>query len=35
LLRKMGQAARVAANDYDRVNELRKFVRIVEEARPA
>jgi len=35
LLRKMGEAARVAANDYDRVNELRKFVRIVEEARPA
>jgi colanic acid biosynthesis glycosyl transferase WcaI len=35
LLRKMGEAARVAANDYDRVNELRKFVHIIEEARPA
>jgi colanic acid biosynthesis glycosyl transferase WcaI len=35
LLRKMGEAARAAANDYDRVNELRKFVRIIEEARPA
>jgi colanic acid biosynthesis glycosyl transferase WcaI len=31
LLRRMGEAARVAANDYDRVNELRKFVRILEE----
>ena len=35
LLQKMGKAARVAANDYDRVNELRKFVQIIEEARPA
>jgi colanic acid biosynthesis glycosyl transferase WcaI len=35
LLRKMGEAARVAANDYDRVNELLKFVSIIEEARPA
>jgi colanic acid biosynthesis glycosyl transferase WcaI len=34
-LRKMGEAARVAANDYDKVEELRKFVRIVEEARSA
>jgi colanic acid biosynthesis glycosyl transferase WcaI len=34
-LRKMGEAARVAANDYDTVNELRKFVRIIEEAPPA
>ena len=34
-LRKMGETARVAANDYDRVAELRKFVRIMEEARPA
>ncbi len=34
-LRKMGEAARVAANDYDKVDELRKFVRIVEEARLA
>jgi colanic acid biosynthesis glycosyl transferase WcaI len=34
-LRKMGEAARVAANDYDKVDELRKFVRIVEEARSA
>jgi len=34
-LRHMGEAARVAANEYDRVNELRKFVRIIEEARPA
>lgn len=31
-LRSMGTAARAAAGDYDRVNELRKFVRIVEEA---
>jgi hypothetical protein len=31
----MGEAARAAANDYDRVTELRKFVRIIEEARPA
>lgn len=35
LLQKMSQAARVAAHDYDRVNELRKFVQIIEEARPA
>jgi putative colanic acid biosynthesis glycosyltransferase WcaI len=35
LLQKMSEAARVAANDYDRVNELRKFVQIIEEARPA
>ncbi len=34
-LRKMGEAARGAANDYDKVDELRKFVRIVEEARSA
>jgi len=34
-LRRMGQAARAAANDYDRVTELRKFVRIIEEARSA
>jgi len=34
-LRKMGEAARGAANDYDKVDELRKFVRIVEEARLA
>jgi colanic acid biosynthesis glycosyl transferase WcaI len=34
-LRKMGEAARVAASDYDKVDELRKFVRIVEEARSA
>lgn len=32
-LRSMGAAAKAAAGDYDRVNELRKFVRIVEEAR--
>jgi glycosyltransferase involved in cell wall biosynthesis len=31
-LRSMGAAAQAAAGDYDRVNELRKFVRIVEEA---
>ena len=31
----MGTAARASANDYDRVSELRKFVRIIEEARPA
>lgn len=30
--RAMGEAARAAANDYDRVTELRKFLRIVEEA---
>jgi colanic acid biosynthesis glycosyl transferase WcaI len=34
-LRKMGEAARVAASDYDKVDELRKFVRIVEEVRSA
>jgi colanic acid biosynthesis glycosyl transferase WcaI len=34
-LRQMGVAARAAANDYDRVSELRKFVRIVEEASSA
>jgi colanic acid biosynthesis glycosyl transferase WcaI len=34
-LRKMGEAARAAASDYDRVNELRKFVGIIEEARLA
>jgi glycosyltransferase involved in cell wall biosynthesis len=34
-LQRMGEAARAAASDYDRVNELRKFVRIIEEARPA
>jgi glycosyltransferase involved in cell wall biosynthesis len=28
----MGEAARAAANDYDKVSELRKFCRIVEEA---
>jgi len=31
-LRSMGAAAKAAAGDYDRVNELRKFVRIIEEA---
>jgi colanic acid biosynthesis glycosyl transferase WcaI len=31
-LRRMGEAARAAANDFDRVSELRKFVRIIEEA---
>jgi colanic acid biosynthesis glycosyl transferase WcaI len=35
LLRKMGEAARAAAYEYDRSSELRKFVRIIEEARPA
>jgi colanic acid biosynthesis glycosyl transferase WcaI len=34
-LRRMGDAARAAASDYDRVNELQKFVGIIEEARPA
>src|SRR5882762_791752 len=34
-LRHMGEAARAAANEYDRVSELRKFVRIIEEARLA
>jgi colanic acid biosynthesis glycosyl transferase WcaI len=32
---RMGEAARAAASDYGRVNELRKFVGIIEEARPA
>jgi glycosyltransferase involved in cell wall biosynthesis len=31
-LRQMGEAARAAASDYDRVSELRKFVTIIEEA---
>jgi colanic acid biosynthesis glycosyl transferase WcaI len=34
-LRKMGEAARDAASGYDKVHELGKFVRIVEEARSA
>ena len=34
-LRHMGEAARAAANEYDKVSELRKFVRMIEEARPA
>lgn len=34
-IRHMGEAARAAANEYDRVNELRKFLRIIEEARAA
>ncbi len=34
-IRHMGEAARMAANEYDKVKELRKFVRIIEEARPA
>jgi glycosyltransferase involved in cell wall biosynthesis len=34
-LRKMGEAARAAASGYDRVAELRKMVRLIEEARPA
>jgi colanic acid biosynthesis glycosyl transferase WcaI len=34
-IRRMGEAARAAANEYDRVTELSKFVRIFEEARPA
>jgi colanic acid biosynthesis glycosyl transferase WcaI len=34
-LRRMSEAARAAANDYDRVSELRTFVGIVEEAGPA
>jgi glycosyltransferase involved in cell wall biosynthesis len=34
-LRHMGEAARAAANEYNRVSELRKFVRIIGEARPA
>jgi glycosyltransferase involved in cell wall biosynthesis len=32
-LRRMGEAARAAANDYDRATELRKFVGIIEELR--
>jgi glycosyltransferase involved in cell wall biosynthesis len=35
LLQKMSEAARVVADDYDRVNELEKFVQVIEEARPA
>jgi colanic acid biosynthesis glycosyl transferase WcaI len=34
-IRQMGEAARAAANEYDRVSEMRKFLRIIEEARPA
>jgi colanic acid biosynthesis glycosyl transferase WcaI len=34
-LRRMGEAARAAAPDYDRTSELRKFVQIIEEARSA
>ena len=34
-LRHMSEAARAAANEYDRVNELCKFVRLIEEARAA
>jgi colanic acid biosynthesis glycosyl transferase WcaI len=34
-LQGMGEAARAAASDYDRVNELRKFIQVIEEARPA
>ena len=34
VLRKMGEAARAAASEYDRSSELRKFMRIIEEARP-
>ena len=34
-LRTMGEAARAAASDYDRLNELRKFTQVVEEARLA
>lgn len=34
-IRHMREAARAAANEYGRVNELRKFVGIIEEARPA
>ena len=35
MLRGMSEAARAAAKDYDRASELRKFVRIIEEARSA
>ncbi len=34
-LRHMSEAARAAANEYGRVNELRKFLQIIAEARPA
>ena len=34
-LQRMGEAARAAAGDYDRVSELRKFVRIIEETHSA
>jgi len=34
-LRTMGEAARAAASDYGRLNELRKFTQIIEEARLA
>jgi glycosyltransferase involved in cell wall biosynthesis len=34
-LQRMGEAARAAANDYDRVSELRKLVKVVEDARLA
>jgi colanic acid biosynthesis glycosyl transferase WcaI len=34
-LRRMGEAARSAAKDYDRASELQKFVRIIEEAHSA
>ena len=34
-IRQMGEAARAAANEYDRVSELRKFLQIIEEARSA
>src|SRR5712671_7339845 len=33
MLKRMGEAARFAAIDYDRASELQKFVRIIEEAR--
>jgi glycosyltransferase involved in cell wall biosynthesis len=35
MLKRMGEAARSAAIDYDRASELQKFVRIIEEARSA
>jgi hypothetical protein len=35
MLKRMGEAARFAAIDYDRASELQKFVRIIEEARSA
>jgi glycosyltransferase involved in cell wall biosynthesis len=34
-VQEMGEAARAAANDYDKVSELGKFLRVVEEARGA